>query len=223
MRRFSIIIATVFLLTGCARVEITKVFPKDERDKMEGIRFYRPDPYLLVTKGVPPVQSASGGQGGGEQPAGGGGKTPKENDKPKTQTKKADPTDAEPVASPYNPEQLYVQVIWLPNFQEAYAIKPRSGIGTIDSTIQLKDGWQLTQFGGKIDTKVPETITAVGSLLASVAGAIPKGLSTTASTILPLPASIWIEPGLYRIIYDGDGHFTKLQRCQIDPPPIPQK
>ncbi len=49
MKRISYFICAAFvLLIGCASVEITKI-TKDNPYK-EGIRFYRPYPYLLVTK-----------------------------------------------------------------------------------------------------------------------------------------------------------------------------
>lgn len=49
MKRIScVIFAAIVLLSGCASVEITRV-TKDNPYK-EGIRFYRPYPYLLITK-----------------------------------------------------------------------------------------------------------------------------------------------------------------------------
>lgn len=38
----------IFLISGCAGVEITKITPEDPYE--EGLRFYRPYPYLWVTK-----------------------------------------------------------------------------------------------------------------------------------------------------------------------------
>ncbi len=53
MKRISYFICAAFvLLNGCASVEITKI-TKDNPYK-EGIRFYRPYPYLLITKAKQP-------------------------------------------------------------------------------------------------------------------------------------------------------------------------
>ena len=47
-KEFCLLSVIAILMTGCAGVEITKITPKNA-DK-EGIRFYRPWPYLLVTE-----------------------------------------------------------------------------------------------------------------------------------------------------------------------------
>lgn len=48
MKRFYLLIVAALLITGCASVEVTKITP--ENPFKEGIRFYRPHPYLWVTK-----------------------------------------------------------------------------------------------------------------------------------------------------------------------------
>jgi hypothetical protein len=48
MKRFCLLAIVIFLMAGCARVEITKIL--DEKSYKEGLRFYRPHPYLWVTK-----------------------------------------------------------------------------------------------------------------------------------------------------------------------------
>ena len=230
MRRIWLSFAAFLLLSGCASVQISKV-PASQTpkigDSVEGIRFYQPRPYLLVTKGVPPVQSVSEGGGGqpgdgGKQGAGGnqgdGSKKGKATGGKQSATGKKGSGGDDPAPSSYTPNQLYVQLIWLPDMNVSYAVNPKSGIGTLDTSMQLKDGWQLTQFGGKIDTKVPETITALGSLL----GAIRKGgAAGTPSPSLAAPSppeEKWIEPGLYRFEFEsvGDGFVARLKRVTID-------
>ena len=48
MKRFYLLAIVIFLMAGCAHVEITKI--TDEKSYKEGLRFYRPHPYLWVTK-----------------------------------------------------------------------------------------------------------------------------------------------------------------------------
>lgn len=48
MKRFYLLAIVIFLMAGCARVAIVKINPKNENE--EGLRFYRPHPYLWVTK-----------------------------------------------------------------------------------------------------------------------------------------------------------------------------
>lgn len=46
--KFYLLSALIFFMAGCAGVEIVKITP--ENPNQEGIRFYRPHPYLWVTK-----------------------------------------------------------------------------------------------------------------------------------------------------------------------------
>ena len=89
MKRFYLLTVLIFLMVSCASVEITRITP--ENPYKEGIRFYRPYPYLLVTK------------------------------------------DKEG-------KNLESKIIYLPNKNEEYAIKVKSGIGTVDTKFTLEDG-----------------------------------------------------------------------------------
>jgi len=63
------------------------------------------------------------------------------------------------------------QIVWLPDLSKPYAIQPKCGIGTMKLDLTLEDGWKLTGVNHDVDTKVPETIDAVGKALASAATA----------------------------------------------------
>jgi len=186
MRRFCFVLSAFFLLAGCAGVDVKKV----TSGKEEGIRFYRPHPYLLVTLTPPPTTGAESGPSTADKP------------KPKQATPPADPTPATPDST----GKVYMQIVWLPDKSENYAIEIRSGLGTIDSSFQLKDGWQLTQFGGKIDTKIPETIAAVSSLLQAAAG-VPAKVMMGERRLAPAET---IKPGLYRLEFDKSGMVTRI-------------
>lgn len=128
------------LFSGCATVEITKITDSTYRD---GLRFYRPEPYLLVTKD---------GQ-----------------------------------------DKLQTSLIYLPNKKQEYALRTTVGIGTVDMSATLKDGWNLTDIGAKIDSKVPETIEAITGALKAAAGRFQQTS---------------LDPGLYRIDFDDTKGFA---------------
>jgi len=180
MKSFWFLIAAVFLMTGCADVQVKKV----TSDSQEGIRFYRPHPYLLVTREK--VQKPS------DQP------------KPLAQKEKSkEGVRGKTVASTPPPSAdnvtTYIQVVWLPDKSENYAIKTKSGFGTVDATVKLDNGWQLTQFGGKIDSKVPETITAATGFLKALPG-LTMGMIEKEGEAPAKPEMI--PPGLYRLEFD---------------------
>jgi hypothetical protein len=131
------------MFSGCASVEIIKITDSTYKD---GLRFYRPEPYLLVTK----------------------------DDLGKLQT----------------------SLIYLPNKSQEYALRTTLGIGAVDMAATLKDGWNLTDIGAKIDSKVPETITAITGAL-QAAGGLPA-----------FRTSLTLEPGLYRIDFDKPTGFV---------------
>lgn len=90
--------------------------------------------------------------------------------------------------------KLEYSVIWLPNPNEEYEVEARGGWGTVDSSVSLKDGWELQSVGTKLDSKGPETISAVASL------------ATAAFTALENVSPF--HPGLYEIVFGRDGVVT---------------
>jgi nitrogen fixation protein len=130
-------------MVGCARVEITKITPENPYTK--GIRFYRPYPYLWVTK------------------------------------------DKE--------GNLEGKIVYLPKTNEEYAIKVKSGIGTVDTKFTLEDGWRLTQFGETRDSKSVEMVNALTGSLKDLKGFFEKVIKEE------------LYPGLYMFEFD---HNTGL-------------
>jgi hypothetical protein len=127
-------------MTGCAGVEIVRI--SSENPNQEGVRFYRPHPYLWVTK-----------------------------DKD---------------------DNLQGTIIWLPNKNEEYAIKVKSGIGSVDTKFKLADGWNLTEFGEVRDSKIPETITALTGSLKSLTDILRLARGEKPK----------LNAGLYELIFD---------------------
>lgn len=118
----------------------------------DGLRFYRPHPYLLVTEGSDGIKS---------------------------------------------------QIVYLPDKSQEYVVRQNVGIGSSDLSLTLENGWNLTALGHKLDTKVPETLTALAGLAKLGAAAdIPPGTKSTPSAKI----------GLYRVIFNDEGGVTGLKR-----------
>jgi hypothetical protein len=183
------------LLTGCATVEIKPITTGQADDPtINGARFFQPSPYLLVT--ATQVDPNSTPQPGGDAAAPGAPPAP---DKP-APAKAAVPTST-------------MQIIWLPNMTKPYVINVKPGWGTVNGSFTLDNGWNLTSVGSQLDSKIPETITAVSGLLTAAAG--------TAGGAAVHPAlKTLIPPGLYRIEFDPTtGLVSNLALVTTPPPP----
>lgn len=102
-----------------------------------------------------------------------------------------------------NPDgTLTAKTVYLPKTDEEYVIKVKSGLGTVNASFELVDGWQLIKLGDIRDSKVPETINALAGLTTSVSGVITKA-GVTPLRSEPLP------PGLYRFEFDEKTGFVK--------------
>jgi len=130
----------IFLTASCARVEIAKITPENPYKK--GLRFYRPSPYLWVTK------DKNG--------------------------------------------SLQGSIIWLPNKNEEYVIKVKSGMGSVDAKFTLENGWNLTGLNETRDSKTPEMIKALTGWLTDVKG------------VLEIVRKGELHPGLYMFIFDDN-------------------
>ena len=91
---------------------------------------------------------------------------------------------------------LQTSVISLPNKTQEYVLRSTVGVGAAEMSATLEGGWNLTQVGTKIDSKVPETITALTGALQAAGG------------IGVLRTSLLLDPGLYRIEFDKETGFA---------------
>lgn len=73
------------------------------------------------------------------------------------------------------PSNQYVTIDlqWLPDFSEEYALRVRTGLGFANVEVTLEDGWKLTGLNQTLDSQFNENITAIANLLKAAA---PKGL-----------------------------------------------
>ncbi len=102
---------------------------------------------------------------------------------------------------------LKLTTVYLPNIKENYAINTQSGLGKLDATITLEDGWKLTQYSDKTDTKIPETIQAIGSVPTDTIKAVFEAI-TRANGVEK--KAIPLTPGLYRFEFNDEGAVTNF-------------
>ncbi|HZU98523.1 MAG TPA: hypothetical protein VFF73_17590 [Planctomycetota bacterium] len=170
----------VFAVVGLALAGCARVEVKKATDASdeEGVHFYEPEPYLLVAK----------------QPAGADPKPAKGNEV------KADKPDA-PKGPTYE-----TSIVWLPNTKKRYVVNVTSGWGTVDGSVKLTNGWMLAELGSKMDSKGPETITAVSGFVTALAGAVAKGDNNDEPPL---------RPGLYKFVFDDNGSVKQLQPVKL--------
>jgi hypothetical protein len=64
------------------------------------------------------------------------------------------------------------QIVYLPDQCNQYGLRISRGIGTLDSQIELEDGWKFTGTKLKTDSKTPETIEAIGKPISEIGKAL---------------------------------------------------
>jgi hypothetical protein len=143
-------IALTCLLAGCASVKVVRVDPSKvdaayndpQKAETSGVLFYRPRPYLMVTEAPPPK----------DQPPPGG-----------TSTSRLDMNNQDKAAQPAA-QQLSVQIVWLPDYNQEFEIQAHPGLGSVTMNPTLKDGWNLAGLSATMDSKTAELITAATGL-----------------------------------------------------------
>jgi hypothetical protein len=144
--KFLIVLTCALLIYSCAGVNVTKITSGNQDE--EGIRFYRPYPYLLVTPGK---------------------------------------------------DSIEYKILWLPKMDEEYAVSVKSGLGTTDYAITLENGWNLTAFNEKRDSKLEELITSAFGNITGLINA-PSRFREQGET-----EKKNILPGLYAFVYADKG------------------
>jgi hypothetical protein len=71
-----------------------------------------------------------------------------------------------------DPRYVNIQLVYLPDFEEEYAIDVRTGFGTADVSIKLEDGWNLTEISQNLDSQTDENMEAAASLIGAL-GSLP--------------------------------------------------
>jgi hypothetical protein len=95
---------------------------------------------------------------------------------------------------------LQGSIVWLPDKNEEYVLKVRSGLGRVDARFTLENGWNLTGLNEVRDSQAPEMITALTGSLKDV------------TKVLPAARREALTPGLYAFVYDNaTGLLTNLK------------
>lgn len=103
------------------------------------------------------------------------------------------------------------QIIWLPDHSRRYKVEVKSGWGSVNGSVKLQNGWMLDTLGAQTDSKIPETIAAVGGLLAAVPKVVPEVQG------VPPPPRPALTEGLYLIKIDGSGEVSFKRTGQLPP------
>lgn len=135
---------------GCAPRTIVR---KNPCDSDPGIRFYRPKPYLLVLPGGSSVRTVA------------------------TQGEMASTTTT---TSPGSSDRIVtLQLEYLPDFGEEYAIEVRPGVGSNNTEINLEDGWNLTSVDQNLDSQTDENLSAFSELVGAIAPSLNGAVATS--------------------------------------------
>jgi hypothetical protein len=155
-KAFCFMAAVLFVVfaVGCSSVTIKKVAKGDTTT--EGLRFYRPAPYLVVTKDTAKDTS------------------------------------------------LTYKIIYLPDKSEEYTIQTNAGIGTVENTYTLTDGWELTNYTDKRDTKITEAVTGAAGMVTALATL--KSVHEDDKTLQA------ITPGIYALEFDENGMIKGIKQ-----------
>jgi hypothetical protein len=100
---------------------------------------------------------------------------------------------------------------YLPDFSEEYSIRVRAGLGSNQTNIALKDGWNLTQIDQKLDSQFDETIKAVADLVGKLP--IPTAAQPRAAGVPKIVVRATNVPlGFYEAVV-GCGADGKKRLC----------
>ncbi len=201
----STIASCLFTLTACTTVSITPV-DKDGTaiDKgVDGVTFYRPKPYLLITATSNDTKEIS--------------EDSEKNNTPQIKKSKEIKKHSDNLTLANCNYQI--KLIYLPDFSHGYVISVNNWwrmFGTATMAPQLENGWMLKSLNSKVDSKTPETISAVAELATAVTGAV-AGVSTNNDgsnepTMICDPKKR--IDGLYELEYKN-GIFTNFKKHSL--------
>ena len=179
------------VLYGCAGMDVAKV---DKNGYPNGFVYYLPHPYLLVTNVASKIEGQNSTQKKNPTKTGATGRN----------------STSTAGDNQQKTSELEYKIIYLPDMSQKYAVTIRSGLGSVNTSMKFEDGWKLTEVGGIVDTKIPETLNAISGLMTAAAG-----IPTTKARPSDMPKQL--EPGLYRINYDREnGMVTSITHIDIN-------
>jgi len=160
--------AMTILLAGCATTITSFPLSKVARKEYsrEGIPYYLPRPYLLITKNF--VVNDAGKKPESPQP---------------------DLKSNVPVPTPSTNGDVFAwQIIFLPDPDQKYAVRFHCGTGSQTTNFDLINGWQLSGLRSQSDAKTKETIESIGTAVKDITSgptSIATSLITSLAPLLP--------------------------------------
>lgn len=211
MRRLALSLFCLLTLTGCAKVQVQPLKADGTRSgAVPGVRYYLPMPYLLVTE-LPVAETAPALPPAKAQPAPGGAPAKEDAPDPGGSPTATSPAGASNTSFSAATPQYVLKLIYLPDLEHPMALTASSGFGTAQMTPTLQDGWMLTSLSASSDSKVAETLTALGSALTGLKGPA-AGAKAPGGGPDPYQGTHCLAPGLYRFAFDPlTGKFQGLQ------------
>lgn len=105
---------------------------------------------------------------------------------------------------------LSFEMLYLPDRSKEYIVKRKGFIGSSNMTLKLEHGWNLIEFGSTSDSKVPETLGSLASLLPAL------GVKADAKDAKNRAASAYtLKPGLYKVTFNASGAVQGLVAVQL--------
>ncbi len=93
------------------------------------------------------------------------------------------------------------KIVVLPDFSKEYAIRWRTGLGSVNPRFELTDGWNLTAFNSRADSAAATVIREATGTVVELGSAIGGRQGER------------LEPGLYRLEVDGNGDLSLGKRA----------
>lgn len=103
------------------------------------------------------------------------------------------------------PGYVSIEVTTLPDYSEEYSIHIRPGMGSNNTQITLKDGWNLTNLNVDVDTQLDETLGAMADVISAVPTPTGGGRESAVTV-----RGINVPLGLYEAVISRDKCTKRL-------------
>jgi hypothetical protein len=114
-----------------------------------------------------------------------------------------------PVRNIVDERFVQIELQYLPDFSEEYAIDVRSGFGIADVAITLEDGWNLTSINQKLDSQTDENVRAMAEVMRGAASLTNPGERVSNPDAVKTPAfrvkASNVPLGYYESVIGVDG------------------
>jgi len=221
-----VVLTSVSALTGCASVTAISVDPNTgqaKADAAEGIPYFLPAPYFLVTE-VPIDASpeSDGKQGGAAVDKAAPAAKPDPSKSAATQDGSGTaPSSTSDTSYSMFTKQYGVKLIYLPDPSRPMVLRQHPGFGSTQMNATLQDGWMLTSLNSSTDSKTAETLASLASVIGAAYGSGSGATGTTKAlksggagqNEIAAPNPPVLPPGLYKIVFDKSGVLTNV--CQV--------